>query len=266
MFPVLRRFVLFSTACFAAHLFAIPAFTQSPAKLLASDAGAFRPASDVVADTSLEELKSWGTRGQTIQEARAKVLLILSGDNACANWYRAAEPKAAEKFRSLRFALDSDGARDILKMAHWREDPYYYQPYVARTGQNVGWGSTIALNANGAFFRNAAPVRIVNKIGDQGYIATLKPLGVGSFAGATLEARMLTILHEFGHILNILPIDAGVPDAPLISTHNTDTVLHHCKTQIQAELKHARGTVPAFANPSPLLLPPQSIRRGRSTQ
>ena len=240
MLPALRRFFLIVTACFVAHLFAISAFTQAPAKLLATNTGVFRTSNGAVADPSLEELNSLGAQGQTIQQARAEVLLILGGENACSAWYRGAEPDVAEKFRSLRFAVDSGGASEILKLANWNDDPYYYQPYVARTGQNVGWGSTIALNANGAFFKSVAAVRVVNKLKDPGFINSSRPLVVGRYSGATLQARILTMLHEYGHVLDMLPIDAGVPSGPLISTRNTDTVLRHCMPQIQAQVKHSR--------------------------
>jgi len=264
MLPALRRFFLIVTACFVAHLFAIPAFAQAPAKLLATNAGVLRTSNETVADPSLEQLNSMGARGQLIRQARAQVLLILSEDNACSAWYRGAEPDATEKFRSLRFAVDSGGASEILKLTNWNDDPSYYQPYVARTGQNVGWGSTIALNANGAFFKNAAAVRVVNKLSDPGYIHnSARPLVVGSFDGATPQARMLTMLHEYGHILDLIPIDVGVPSAPFVSTRNTETVLQHCKAQIQAEAKHSRMTsAPAFAKQLPPIFQPEPIRRG----
>jgi hypothetical protein len=262
MLPALRRFFLASAACLVAHLFVLSAFTQAPAKLLATD-GVLRPANDTVADPPLEELKSLGAQGQVIQQARAEVLLILTGENACSAWYRNAEPEAAEKFRSLRFAVDPAGAGEILKKADWREDPFYYQPYVARTGQNVGWGSTITLNANGAFFKSRASVRVVETDNDSGNFKSSRQLLVGGIAGATLEARVLTILHEYGHILDMIPVDAGVPSAPIISVHNTETVLRHCKPQIQAASKHSRGnSAAAFAKQLPPVLHAEPIHRG----
>jgi hypothetical protein len=262
MLPALSRFFLASAACLVAHLFAISAFTQDPAKLLRTDGVVLRPANDAVAEPSLEELKSLGAQGQVIQQARAEVLLILTGENACSAWYRNAEPEAAEKFRSLRFAVDLAGAGEILKKADWREDPFYYQPYVARTGQNVGWGSTITVNGNGAFFRSQASVRIVDTATDAGYFKSFRPLLVGGFRGATLEARVLTILHEYGHILDMIPIDVGGPSAPIVSMHNTETVLRHCKPQIQAAAKHSHGNSgAAFAKQLPPVLHAEPIHR-----
>src|SRR5262249_44858705 len=65
-------------------------------------------------DSSAEQLKSFGRSGEVLEEARAQVLAILASDNACSVWFRAAEPKAAEKFGSLRYELDSAGSTEIV--------------------------------------------------------------------------------------------------------------------------------------------------------
>ena len=188
-------------------------------------------------DPTRDALLALGSDGEAIEQARAEVLTMLSQSGSCSAWFQAAEPEVVEKFRSLQFAVDPTGAGEILKLAVWRDDGGYYQPYVARTGQNVGWGSTITLNGNGAFFKKMAPVRIVTSLNDKGYPSADRPLLVGSYSGATLPARILVMLHELGHIVNLLPIDSGVPSGPSISVQNTDTVLHHCAAQIRSHKK-----------------------------
>ena len=59
-------------------------------------------------------------------------------------------------------------------------------------------------------------------------------LHVGSYRGATLRAQVTTLLHEYAHVVGLLPIDAGHPEASLLSTRNTALVLVHCQTEIEA--------------------------------
>jgi len=237
MIPALWRFSLvLVSSCLCATL----VFSQSPARQLPTNADAFHFANNAAADPVSEELKSLGEQGQLIEQARAEVLSILTAENPCSAWYRSAEPEAVDKFRSLRFSLDSEGAGDITTLAAWTDDGRYYQPYVARTRQNVSWGSTITVNANGAFFKYTAPVRVSSGANNLGPIKSFRQLVVGRYSGGSLQARMLTLLHEYGHVLDMLPVDAGVPSGPLLSTQNTDTVLRHCAPLIQAQAKLSR--------------------------
>src|SRR5262249_1978638 len=129
----------------------------------------------------------------------------------------------------------------------------YYEPYVAHTGQNVGWGSTITINAKGAFFKDWAPVRIIGNDSGQGYVKAFMKLIVGNFGGASREARVLTLLHELGHVLDMLPVDAHVPSGPQLSTQNTGVVLQHCGAQIRHLAKHPPNLATAtFLMESPL--------------
>jgi hypothetical protein len=42
------------------------------------------------------------------------------------------------------------------------------------------------------------------------------------------------MLHEFAHIIGLLPIDSGEGNSALLSTQNTETVLRYCRKQIEA--------------------------------
>lgn len=216
---------------------ALPVCGKSQTQLLVSSADSLRPAS---LDPAADALLALGSDGAAIRQARTEVLSILAEPNSCSAWFQSAEPQVAEKFRSLEFAVDAAGSGDILKLTAWREDDGYYQPYVARTGQNVGWGSTITLNENGAFFKKMAPVRVVSSFNDKGYFKPSRSLFVAAFDGATLPARVLALLHELGHVIDLLPLDSGVPSGPSISVQNTEKVLRHCGTQIRAHKKPSR--------------------------
>ncbi len=267
MHPALRLFASTLAAFSLSHLYPTSVIAQAPAKLLSTPVSSLRFASDHVADPSGDEIRSFGSQGTVIEQARADVLSILAGENSCSAWFRAAEPEAKEKFRSLRFAVDSSGKREITKYESWQGDALYYEPYVAHTGQNVGWGSTITINASGAFFKDWAPVRIVINSQDRGFVKAFKRLAVGNFSGATREARILTLLHELGHILDMLPIDAGVPSGPELSTNNTLLVLRHCGPQIHRAAKQQSALNPAyFVAESPLAVREDKIHDGGDKQ
>ena len=267
MHPVLRFFRSAFIAILVYHPLATATRAQAPATLLSTPVSSLRFASDQIADPSVEELKSFGPRGGIIEEARAEVIFILAGESSCSAWFRVAEPQAVEKFRSLRFAVDLGGRSEILKLDAWEARSVFYQPYVAHAGQNVGWGSTITVNANGAFFKDWAPVRIVTDPHDKGYLKEFKRLVVSNFDGATREARVLTLLHELGHVLDMLPVDAGVPSGPELSTSNTALVLRHCGAQIREVAKHSLTVDSAFLPwESPVAIEEERVRRKASKQ
>jgi len=187
-----------------------------------------QPAIATPSSIQLKRIAGLGHFGEGIQNVRAEILGLLSEESACSAWFRAAEPEAAAKFRSLRYAVDSAGPGEILKIQDGADGAVAMQPYVARTGQNVGQGSTITLNAHGAFFQELARVRTRNSPNDFTLDNKYRSLVVGNFPGGSPAARLLTLLHEFGHIIDILPIDAGVPAGPMLSVRNTETVLGHC--------------------------------------
>jgi len=231
-----KRFAAaFAIALLLSGLVCSPTRSQASANLLSPDS----PSSlrENMADAVDQELLDIGRNGQIIQGVRAEIVALLSEESPCSAWYRAAEPDAIDKFRSLRFNVDSSGPSEIVTIQDLADSPATIQPYVARTGQNVGPGSTITLNANGAFFREIARVRSFRPPSDLVLYNAFRSLVVGNFPGATPGARILTVLHELGHVLDMLPVDAGFPGASHVSTRNTEAVLKYCGAQIRAHAK-----------------------------
>ncbi|HUL14725.1 MAG TPA: hypothetical protein VLV88_01920 [Terriglobales bacterium] len=178
-----------------------------------------------------QELFASGAAGAAIAEARDAVLDILERTNSCSAWYRAKQQDAEEIFRSLEFKVDLGGpvyVRKTVFLDDWR----IVQPYVAWSRQNVAPGSTITLNAHGAFFANSAMILETRAEGGPSQLRSSELLEVGGYTGGTLRARELTLLHELGHVIDLLPLDAGVPGGPQISTRNTAEVLAHCKAEL----------------------------------
>jgi hypothetical protein len=234
-----RNAVAFAIASFVALNFAcLPSPAQNPVAVIAARAITSTSDGDTLADPVEKELLDLGHFGESTQNVRAEMLGLLSEESSCSAWFRAAEPEAAAKFRSLRYVVDSADPGEILKIQESPGSVVTIQPYVARTGQDVGPGSTITLNAHGAFFQELARVRTRHSANDVTFENRYRPLVVGNFPGGSPAARLLTLLHEFGHVIDILPIDAGVPDGPMLSVRNTETVLRHCGSQIRAHAKN----------------------------
>lgn len=234
-----RKAVVFAIASFVTLDFAcLPLFAQNPVGVAPATAITSTSESDALADPVEKELLDLGHFGESIQNVRAEVLGLLAEESSCSAWFRATEPEAAAKFRSLRYAVDSAGPGEILKIQESNNPTVVIQPYVARTGQNVGAGSTITLNAHGAFFQELARVRTRDSPIDFTFENKYRSLVVGNLPGGSPAARLLTLLHEFGHVIDILPIDAGVPAGPMLSVRNTETVLSHCGSQIRAHAKN----------------------------
>jgi hypothetical protein len=178
------------------------------------------------------EFQRLGYQGLVIARARQQVLDILREGNSCSAWYAGAEPNPWIKFASLHYRVDGEGEdttigdRTFLGL-------YYREPYVARAQQNVGSGSIITLNAHGAFFAGRAPARVY---WDGGPVIhqTSRFLHVAIYPGSSVNAQVTTLLHEFGHIVGLLPIDSGDATSAILSTRNSDVVLFHCRKQIEA--------------------------------
>ncbi|HEY2544663.1 MAG TPA: hypothetical protein VGI46_01215, partial [Candidatus Acidoferrum sp.] len=184
------------------------------------------------------ELASLGKPGVKIARAREEVLKILRSANTCAEWYETKDRNAVETFQSVNYLLDPHGEQDIFASI---EDPstiVMRQPYVARAIQDGGAHSTITINANGAFYRPQGQVQKTGREGGPARSGGSHLLTVGSYTGDTLPAQMVTLLHEFGHIINLLPEDADNLDSK--SMRNTDEVLRHCRAEILARAKQAR--------------------------
>jgi hypothetical protein len=58
-------------------------------------------------------------------------------------------------------------------------------------------------------------------------------LKVGPYGGNTLQAQVVTLLHEFGHLLSLLPTDKG--DYEGKSVQNTMEVLRFCRAQVESK-------------------------------
>jgi hypothetical protein len=114
------------------------------------------------------------------------------------------------------------------------------QPYVARATQDGGAHTAITINAYGAFYRTQGNVIKLAPEGGPFEADGTRLLTVGSYQGDTLPAQMVTLLHEFGHIIDLLPEDADNLDGK--SVRNTDEVLRHCRAEVQARTQQAKQT------------------------
>lgn len=240
MVPGLKLFIAAVFALWYLFLQSAVCFSQSPdaSALAAASGSAGYP--DPALDDQARDLLASGKTGFLIESARSEILSLLSESNSCTDWFLSAEPAARQKFRSLRFVLDRAGEAEIVKLDGDSGLSSYFHPYVAATRQNVGPGSAITVNVNGAFFRASALVRDTAHPAERISASAHRALTVGIYTGGSPEAQLLTMLHEFGHIVDLLPVDAEVPSAPFISIKNTETVLHHCRSQIQLHARHLR--------------------------
>ena len=186
-------------------------------------------------DTSLQQLEVGGKTGQKVLQARERVLEILQSENACTEWFRTKDPDPAATFRTLTFELDRKGQEHIVEKRSSDSLTQFYNPYVARVIQGNGSFSTITLNVNGAFFLPIA--QVTNDPVEGGPISFhgVHTLQVGPYAGNTLRAQVVTLLHELGHLENLLPVDEGDRDGK--SLQNTMEVLRNCRPEIEVKNK-----------------------------
>ncbi len=184
------------------------------------------------ADAVVSELSGLGKAGAKIVRAREEVLDILRSGSACAEWFAAKDPNPAETFRSLSFHVDKQGPQQIFESQLPESIHVWRQPYVARATQDGGPHTTITINAYGAFYRTQGTVLKTVPEGGPFQTGGSRYLTVGSYQGDTLPAQMVTLLHEFGHIIDLLPEDADNLDGK--SVRNTNEVVHHCQSEIQA--------------------------------
>jgi hypothetical protein len=190
-------------------------------------------------DLERANLEGMGKAGQKISRAREKVLEILGTENACSAWFREKDSNPAATFRTLRFELDLHGEEFIRESRNVGPLNLYRSPFVAKVMQGDGAYGTVTINPKGAFFSVMARVVEVNKDGGPSSLRGTRLLHVGPYAGDTLPARVLTLLHELGHILDILPSDEDNVDGR--SVLNTSEVLRYCSAEV--ELPSRRGTV-----------------------
>jgi hypothetical protein len=185
-------------------------------------------------DPVLEELKAMGEQGLIIMRAREEVIEILQGQNRCAAWFEQAESDAVRKFRSLRYTIDETAPQYTLKIQGTDGGWHYQQPYVASSIEDASSGSTITINGRGAFFQLRSGMRIVPTDGGPGGLSTSQLLHIDVYVGGTLRAQAVALLHEFSHAVGLLPADGGSFVGRELSTQNTQIVLRHCRTQVEA--------------------------------
>jgi hypothetical protein len=199
------------------------------------------PPKDLVRD----DLAAMGKTGQKILRARDRVLEILQSENACSQWLRRKDANAVATFRTLNFAVDRHG--EVIVHATRNDDSQYTyrDPYVASVGQALGAYSTIQLNVDGAFFKSLAPLLLVSKEGGTARNMGARFIAIGPYPGDSSAAQTLALLHEFGHVIDLLPVDFENEDGK--SVQNTAEVLRYCRAEI--DTKGRRGTLHAARRP-----------------
>jgi hypothetical protein len=192
-------------------------------------------------DLVQEDLAAKGKAGQKILRARDRVFDILQGENACSAWFREKDSNPAATFRTLSYAVDRQG-EEFVHISKDTESQFTFRdPYVARVGQDTGAFATITLNAGGAFFQTQAPSLEDSRDGGLPKFSRMRSVSIGPYSGESLAAQTLALLHEFGHVINLLPIDFENEDGK--SVHNTAEVLRYCRAEIES--KGRRGTLQA---------------------
>jgi hypothetical protein len=181
-----------------------------------------------------------GKAGVKVARAREKVLEILRSENACSEWFANKDANPADTFQSLNFLLDQRGPTDVFESKGAASIVVVRQPYVAMATQDGGAHTAITINAHGAFYRPQG--NTVKVLPEGGPVRTdgTRPLTVGTYRGDTLPAQIVTLLHEFGHIIDLLPEDADNLDGK--SARNTDEVLRHCRGEVEARSQLAKPT------------------------
>ena len=203
-------------------------------------------------DSTTDELLSLRSAGFLIARARLEVLEILREGNTCSAWFALNEPAPAIKFASLHFQLDSQG-EDSSVGEYTFQGWLFREPYVARTQQNVGAGSTITLNAHGAFFLSQAPATLRSTGAGLPLHHPPRYLRVSDYIGGSLKAQVTTLLHEYAHVVGVVPVDTIGAAAGQLSTQNTEAVMAHCRRQIEASPYRSiliPASLAAFESPS----------------
>ena len=192
-------------------------------------------------DLVQEDLAAMGKPGQKILRARERVLGILKTENACSAWFRGKDPNPAATFRTLNFAVDGKAEDFVLQSKDPGNLTIFRNPYVAKVFQDDGAYATVTINKHGAFFAPMASVVEVWKEGGPVDHRGPRSTNVGPYAGDTLHAQVLVLLHEFGHLLDLLPTDGNNVDGK--SVQNTIEVLRFCRAQIESKVR--RGALVA---------------------
>ena len=199
---------------------------------------AVRPG-QIVCDASKDrvqgDLAAMGKKGQKILRARAKVLEILDTVNTCTAWLREKDSNPAATFRTLDYAVDRRGEVFVYVSRDTESQYIVRNPYVARVGQDTGAYATITLNAGGAFFQTQAVALLGSKDRGQSRISGPRLINIGPYFGDSVAGQTLALLHEFGHVLNLLPVDFNNEDGK--SVQNTAEVLRFCQAEIESKAR-----------------------------
>ncbi len=206
-----------------------------------SPTGLAQTGCDARRDLVQEDLATRGKTGQKILRARERVLAILQTENACSAWFREKDSNPADTFRTLNYAVDRHGEEFVHVSKDVGSDYIYRDPYVASVGQDTGAFATITLNAGGAFFHAQTTMLVVPKDGGQLGFGGPRSVNIGPYPGDSVTAQTLALLHEFGHVLDLLPTDFDNEDGK--SVRNTGEVLRYCRAEIDSKVK--RGTLSA---------------------
>jgi hypothetical protein len=176
-----------------------------------------------------------------IGRARQAVYEILDSENACSAWFRKADPRVAATFLSLIFWVDEDGPKRVVKERNDRGIWIEHGPYIARTHEGTGPGTTVTINGNGAFFRTRGDVYKFEWTGSLGSdTGGSRHLHVGPFDGGTLEAQIVTLLHELAHVIGAVPSDDSSVGGFARSQENTVLILRHCQGEAGASARKTR--------------------------
>ena len=187
------------------------------------------PARDYVRD----DLNTMGKQGLTILRARDKVLEILQTGNACSDWYRVKDPNPAATFRTIAFALDRESDIYVRETPQSGGIQLIRNPYVAKVLQGEGPNATVTINVNGAFFFSMGTVVDDRIEGGPVSFRGARPIQVGPYSGGSFRAQVLALLHEFGHVIDLLPMDRD--DYEGRSRQNTADVLRVCRAQVESK-------------------------------
>lgn len=179
-----------------------------------------------------------GKSASKMSQAREEVLEILRSRNACSEWFESKDVRPADTFETLTLEVDQGGPQEILETNIGKGTMIVHQPYVARVIQGGGPYTPIIINKDGAFYRSQLRVQKAAADGGPYRWDGMRPLTVGSYIGDTLAARVVTLLHEFGHVIDLLPLDGDGLDGS--SIHNTDEVLRHCRAEVDATTQRAK--------------------------
>jgi hypothetical protein len=174
-----------------------------------------------------------GKQGQAILRARDKVLEILQAQNACTDWYRTKSSDPAAVFRTLTFSVDRKGDAYVRRTPETQGVETIRNPYVASVEQDGGASSTVTINANGAFFYPAANLVEDRFKGGPVDFHGARAIVVGPYSGGSFRAQVLVLLHEFGHVIDLLPEDHDDRDGK--SRQNTLDVLRACRAEVESK-------------------------------